>query len=189
LAAFVALSDFLLDLLHKPDLQSSNNFACRRLGGVDLRLCRRLFLDWGWSHCLLLDDGFLFDSHCGFSPVCFLYLAALHVERWKVECQILTHHKQKSDSGKHRCRSFPTQIGPCQVSLRSNASLAVESFALASLATASFLAGAAFACGSAPGFLLLVAPASLGLEDVDPTSDFFLIAIFIYPLRASPAQS
>jgi hypothetical protein len=81
---------------------------------------------------------------------------------------------------------FPTQIGPYQVSFLSTVSLAVESLAVASLANANFLAGIDFAgsSGSAPDFLPRVAPASLGLEAGVPTSDFFLMVIFVYPLRA-----
>ena len=70
-----------------PDLQGSNNFACRRLGSVDLHLCRGVLLDWGGSHYLLLDDRLLFDSHCGFSSVRF-WFCTLYVKRLAVDCQL-----------------------------------------------------------------------------------------------------
>jgi hypothetical protein len=64
--------------------------------------------------------------------------------------------------------------------LRSNARFAVESLAVANLATANFLAAADFVDCS--GFAPLV-PASLGFEAAAPMSDFFLIAIFTYPFK------
>jgi hypothetical protein len=64
--------------------------------------------------------------------------------------------------------------------------LAIESFAVASLATANF-ALADFADGA--GFLLLALLASLGFEAAAPISDFFFMTISTYPFRAKPAQS
>jgi hypothetical protein len=88
---------------------------------------------------------------------------------------------KKSDNGKRRCRSFSTQISPCQVILRSNASFAVTSLAVASLATANFFATAGFTGCS--DFLSLAPLASLGFEAAVPVSDFFLIAIIHLPIQ------
>ena len=83
-----------------------------------------------------------------------------------------------------RCRFFSTQIGPRQLSLRSNAIFAVVSLAVATLATASFLA--ADRAGSslfASGFLALMPSAPLCFDVAAPVSDFFWIAMFVTHFR------
>jgi hypothetical protein len=73
-----------------------DNFACRRLAGVKLRL-RGVAL--GCRGCLLADKGFLFHSHCGFSR---FYLTALRHTIVQAERQSPRDHAANFKSLKTR---------------------------------------------------------------------------------------
>jgi hypothetical protein len=77
----------------KPNPAGGNNFAGRRLAGVNLRL-RGLAL--GWSGGLLADEGFLFHSHLGFSSI---NLTALRNTQVQADGQTKRHLRNLQNPG------------------------------------------------------------------------------------------